>query len=356
MIWEWLTNLQEMVEAERSAVRVTIIRADGSTPRGVGCAMIVGRTAFSGTIGGGALELSALRTARSLLALFAADTEPQWWREVHDFPLGPALGQCCGGFVQLLFERVGEAELCDVPITSSKDMLLVRHIKPGQPWRFATHRKDDEDAWPLEIRGYVRQCLSGTCGRDAALISDWFIEPINVRNQDLFLYGAGHVGRAVTKAFVDLPFEIYWVDTHPERYPPDFPKNVTKLVATDPADAARHAPPGAWHVIMTHSHAIDFDVCHTVMKHCDFGYIGVIASRTKRVRFVKRLREAGIPEAHIEQLQAPIGLARLDGKEPAVIAVSLAADFLLRLQEAGAQRSLPQTERATRAHDRQIAP
>ena len=351
MTREWLTNLREMVEAERSAVRVTIIRADGSTPRGVGCAMIVGLTAFSGTIGGGALEMGALRTARRLLALFATDTAPQWWREVHDFPLGPALGQCCGGFVQLLFERVGEAELRDVPIASSKDMLLVRHIKPGQPWRFATHRKDDEDAWPLKICGYVRKCFSGTCGRDAALISDWFIEPINVSNQNMFLYGAGHVGRAVTKAFVDLPFKIYWVDTHPERYPSDFPENVTKLVARDPADAVRHAPPGAWHVIMTHSHAIDFDICHAVMKHCDFGYIGVIASRTKRVRFERRLREVGIPDPLIAQLQAPIGLARLDGKEPAVIAVSLAADFLLRLQNGGIQRSLLQTERAEGAHD-----
>ena len=351
MTREWLTNLREMVEAERSAIRVTIIRADGSTPRGVGCAMIVGRTAFSGTIGGGALELGALRTARRLLTPSAMDTAPQWWREVHDFPLGPALGQCCGGFVQLLFERVGEAELCDVPIASSKDMLLVRHIKPGQPWRFATHRKDDEDAWPLKIRGYVRNCFSGTRGRDAALISDWFIEPINVSNQDMFLYGAGHVGRAVTKAFVDLPFKIYWVDTHPERYPSDFPENVTKLVARDPADAVRHAPPRAWHVIMTHSHAIDFDICHAVMKHCDFGYIGVIASRTKRVRFERRLREVGIPDPLIAQLQAPIGLARLDGKEPPVIAVSLAADFLLRLQNGGIQRSLLQTERAEGAHD-----
>ena len=351
MTREWLTNLREMVEAERSAVRVTIIRADGSTPRGVGCAMIVGLTAFSGTIGGGALEMGALRTARRLLALFATDTAPQWWREVHDFPLGPALGQCCGGFVQLLFERVGEAELRDVPIASSKDMLLVRHIKPGQPWRFVTHRKDDEDAWPLKICGYVRKCFSGTRGRDAALISDWFIEPINVSNQNMFLYGAGHVGRAVTKAFVDLPFKIYWVDTHPERYPSDFPENVTKLVARDPADAVRHAPPGAWHVIMTHSHAIDFDICHAVMKHCDFGYIGVIASRTKRVRFERRLREVGIPDPLIAQLQAPIGLAWLDGKEPAVIAVSLAADFLLRLQNGGIQRSLLQTERAEGAHD-----
>ena len=107
---------------------------------------------------------------------------------------------------------------------------------------------------------------------------------------------------------------------------------------------------------MTHSHAIDFDVCHAVMKHCDFGYIGVIASRTKRVRFERRLREVGIPDPLIAQLQAPIGLARLDGKEPAVIAVSLAADFLLRLQQGCAQRSLPKTERAAESDDRHTAP
>ena len=356
MTWEWLANLHEMVVAEGSAVRVTVIRADGSTPRGVGCSMIVGRAAFLGTIGGGALELIALRAARNLLALFIADTEPQWRREVHNFPLGPALGQCCGGFVQLLFETVGEAELRDVPVASSEDMLLARPIKSGQPWRFATHRKDDQEAWPLGVRSHVRKCLSGTRGRDAVLNSDWFIEPVNAPVQALFVYGAGHVGRAVVKAFVDLPFKIYWVDTNQERYPSDLPVNVTKLVAADPADAARHAPPGAWHVIMTHSHAIDFDVCHAVMEHCDFGYIGVIASRTKRVRFIKRLREVGILEPLIEQLQAPIGLARLDGKEPAVIAVSLAADLLLRLQQGGVQRNLHQTNWARGAHDRQTAP
>jgi len=353
---EWLTNLHETVTAEGGAVRVTIIRADGSAPRGVGSAMTVGRAVFTGTIGGGALELTALLAARDLLDGYVAVTEPQWRREVRDFPLGPALGQCCGGFVQLLFEPVGLAELRDVPVASSEDALLVRPIKPGQPWRFATHRKDDREAWPLGVRGYVRECLSGTRGRDAALISGWFIEPVSVSAQPLFLYGAGHVGRAVIKAFVDLPFEIYWVDTDAERYPSGLPVNVRKLVATDPADAARHAPPGAWHVIMTYSHAIDFDVCRAVMEHGVFGYIGVIASRTKRVRFVKRLREVGIPEPSIAQLQAPIGLAGLDGKEPPVIAVSLAADFLLRLQQGGVQRNLPQTDRARGAHDRHTAP
>ena len=201
---EWLTNLHETVTAEGGAVRVTIIRADGSAPRGVGSAMTVGRAVFTGTIGGGALELTALLAARDLLDGYVAVTEPQWRREVRDFPLGPALGQCCGGFVQLLFETVGEAELRDVPVASSKDMLLARPIKSGQPWRFATHRKDDQEAWPLGVRSHVRKCLSGTRGRDAVLNSDWFIEPVNAPVQALFVYGAGHVGRAVVKTFADF--------------------------------------------------------------------------------------------------------------------------------------------------------
>ena len=87
-----------------------------------------------------------------------------------------------------------------------------------------------------------------------------------------------------------------------------------------------------------------------------FGYIGVIASKTKRARFVRRLRESGIPEPSIAQLQAPIGLAGLDGKEPAVIAVSLAADFLLRLQQSEVQRNLPQSNIAGGVHGRHTAP
>ena len=353
---EWLTNLHETVTAEGGAVRVTIIRADGSAPRGVGCAMTVGRTVFNGTIGGGALELAALLAARDLLKSLVAVTKTQWRREVRDFPLGPALGQCCGGFVQLLFEPVGLAELRDVPVATSEDMLLVRPITSGQPWRVITHRKGDQEAWPIGVRGYVRECLSGARGRDAALISDWFIEPVSTPVQALFVYGAGHVGRAVIKAFADLPFEIYWVDTDAERYPTDLSVNVRKLVATDPAEAARHAPPGTWHVIMTYSHAIDFNVCRAVMERGVFGYIGVIASKTKRARFVRRLREIGIPEPSIAQLQAPIGLAGLDGKEPAVIAVSLAADFLLRLQQSEVQRNLPQSNIVGGAHGRHTAP
>ncbi len=83
---------------------------------------------------------------------------------------------------------------------------------------------------------------------------------------------------------------------------------------------------------MTYSHAIDLEVCRTVLARGDFAYLGVIASKTKRARFVRRLRDAGLPEAAVARLQAPIGLPGLEGKEPSAIAVSLAADLLLRLQ------------------------
>ncbi len=338
----WLRHLSDLIAAEGCAVRVTIIRADGSAPRDVGSAMTVGRQAFTGTIGGGALELQALREARALLAE-ERDGETAWHRTVRDFPLGPALGQCCGGYVHVLFERITDADVIERP--EGEDLVLLRPLSGG-PWQFARHRKDDQDTWPLPVRAHVREILSGARPREAAVVDGWYVEPMDAIRQPLFLYGAGHVGRAVVKVLTDLPFEIYWVDTDTDRYPDTVPDGVQRLVSADPADAARHAPKGAWHVIMTYSHAIDFDICQAVLGRGDYGYAGVIASKTKRARFTRRLREAGITEAAIADLHAPIGLAGLDGKEPAVIAVSLAADFLLRLQQGAAASRLPQKNEA----------
>jgi xanthine dehydrogenase accessory factor len=174
--------------------------------------------------------------------------------------------------------------------------------------------------------------MSGVRPRGPILAAGWYAEPLGPDLAPLFLYGAGHVGRAAAKLLAGLPFEVHWVDIGAERYPDDMPPRVHRLVAADPARAAHHAPAGAWHVVMTYSHAIDLEVCQTVLARGDFAYLGLIASKTKRARFVRRFRDAGLPEAAIARLHAPIGLPGLEGKEPAVIAVSLAADLLLRLR------------------------
>ena len=344
----WLSELNRMVAAQGPVVRVSIVRADGSAPRGVGAAMTVAANIFTGTIGGGALEHEALNAARKLLREHRGGAKPGWQRSVRDYPLGPSLGQCCGGHVRLLFEVVAAAELAAMTENlgegeSLAGVMALRPLKSGLAMEFVRHRKDDRDAWPLALRRLVREMMSGVRPRGPILAADWYGEPLGLDLAPLFLYGAGHVGRAVAKVLAELPFEVRWVDTGPERYPELMPPGVQRLVAADPARAARHAPADAWHVVMTFSHAIDLEVCRTVLARSDFAYLGVIASKTKRARFVRRLREAGIPQAAVARLHAPIGLPGLAGKEPAVIAVSLAADLLLRLRTKEAEAAQPRT-------------
>jgi xanthine dehydrogenase accessory factor len=332
---DWLTELANMAAAHGPVVRVSIVRAEGSAPRGAGAAMIVAAETFTGTIGGGTLEHEALIAARSMLPDPRGSATPEWRRSLRDYPLGPSLGQCCGGRVSLLFEVLGPAEVAEMIESlreSSAEAMALHPLEPGSPMEFAHHRRDDRNHWPLPLRRVIRETLSGARPQGPILVAGWYVEPLGPDLAPLFLYGAGHVGRAVVKLLAGLPFEVHWVDIGAERFPDELPAGVHRLAAADPARAAAHAPAGAWHVVMSFSHAIDLEICRTVLARGDFAYLGLIASKTKRARFLSRLRDGGLPEATLARLHAPIGLPGLEGKEPAVIAVSLAADLLLRLQ------------------------
>ena len=145
---------------------------------------------------------------------------------------------------------------------------------------YSGNREAGVSKWPPRVRSVVQEMLSGKRPRTAMVVDEWFLEPLGQCREVLFLYGAGHVGRAVVRAFEGLPFEIYWVDTVSERYPAPIPIGVHQLISANPADAVQYAPPGSWHVVMTFSHAIDFDVCQAVLTRGDFSYAGVIASKT----------------------------------------------------------------------------
>ena len=332
-----LQDISKALEYNSAIVRVSVIKAVGSAPCRIGSTMTITRSAFSGTVGGGALELAALKEARGMLLEPSNALKDGWQRWRRDFPLGPALGQCCGGRVWLLFERltVAEASVIGTIVRAhSENDILLRPLSAGYPMEYSGNREAGVSKWPPRLRSVVQEMLSGKRPRTAMAVDEWFLEPLGQCREILFLYGAGHVGRAVVRAFEGLPFEIYWVDTVSERYPDPFPRGVNQLVSANPADAVQYAPPGSWHVVMTFSHAIDFDVCQAVLTRGDFIYAGVIASKTKRARFVRKLREAGLADSIVSSLHAPIGLDQLDGKEPAEIAISLAADFLLRLKGA----------------------
>ena len=331
----WLKDLGRMVTDQGFAVRVSVIAVDGSAPRDVGAFMTVAGDTFEGTIGGGALENEALMVSRQMLA---DGVSSPWRRQVLDYPLGPELAQCCGGYVRLLYEVIGKQEInaLDVAAIASPHMVAVRPIISDQPMQIIADRKIGSEQWPLAVRGFVRDMTSGTQPYRALLtVDDWYLEPLGANLQPLYLYGAGHVGRAVIHALNGLPFNITWVDTQAGRFPDHIPQGVDQIITDNPAAIPLEAQPGAFHIVMTFSHVIDFDICQAVLATGRFQYLGLIGSKTKRARFANRLRDAGLDDGWIERLHCPIGVSGLEGKEPAVIAISLAADLLVRLAEYG---------------------
>jgi xanthine dehydrogenase accessory factor len=144
------------------------------------------------------------------------------------------------------------------------------------------------------------------------------------------LFGAGHVARALVLALAPLPFRIRWIDERPEAFPTVMPGNVDPVRTRDSAAEIAAAPSGAFILVMTHSHALDLDIVAAALASSRLPYIGLIGSATKRARFERRLRALGMEDARIRDLVCPIGVTGIDGKEPAVIAASVAAQLLLR--------------------------
>jgi xanthine dehydrogenase accessory factor len=304
-------------------VRILVVEAEGSVPREPGAVMWVRIDGLDGTIGGGALEQEAIAVARKMLA----DDVPTWSRELRAYPLGPALGQCCGGMVRLLFER---ADRRDEPRYDGP-ALTVRPILSGVPPVSTGDRKILAD-WPLPVLRTVRQMLAGERPRATVLVRgshgapDWVIEADAEAAHTLYLYGAGHVGRAVVRALTDLPFAIVWVDVAADRFPRQIPPSAAPIISSNPAAVATSAATNALHLIMTFSHALDLAICHSVLAR-EFAWAGLIGSATKRARFEKRLVETGISLATLERLCCPIGIRDISGKEPAMIAISVAAQL-----------------------------
>jgi len=289
--------LNTAIAEHGSATRILILSTKGSAPRAAGCAMLVTPHAQSGTIGGGALEWQATKSARALPTPF----------KIQTIPLGPDLGQCCGGSVTLLFER------------------FTQEIQPGENGYARPISAGAKTQTPFEIQAALQNARRGAPPQ-MLQAEHWLYEPLSRQSTPIWLYGAGHVGRAVVQTLNALPFDITWIDTEPNRFPAEIPQDVTQLVAQNPADVTAYAPQSALHIVMTFSHALDLDICAAVLAR-PHGCLGLIGSATKAARFRKRLATLGHDPA---MLTCPIGDPSL-GKEPGSIAIGLASE-LLRLQ------------------------
>ena len=311
----WAT-IGRALSGERSCALLSIVDAKGSAPREAGARMVVLEDgSFAGTIGGGELEWQAIARARAALAESGAGGEPPPVG-LDRMALGPDLGQCCGGSVRVLREvftpgRSGEVEAL----------------------------ADAEKAGPFATEGRIgEQCVERTIvdhdhpgGEDSMLAADGrLLEHFGTRKQVLALIGAGHVGRALIIALAPLDFSVVWIDPREDAFPSIVPGDVRVVVAAAPAAALDAVPDGAFVLVMSHSHGLDFDVVLAALRARRFGYVGLIGSATKKARFRSRLAQAGLGDDDIERLVCPIGIAGIDSKQPAVIAASVVASLLRR--------------------------
>ena len=330
-----LDTVRERIATGGDLVSVIVATAEGSAPREPGAWMLVDGDGQSGTIGGGRLEWEATCTARELLAV----PHSPWLRDLRDYPLGPDLEQCCGGFVRLFYERIGPQDLAGLPADAPAGGLVLHPVASGRPLEIVTDRRAAK-ALPLPAAKIAAEILSGQAPRATVLIEagseSWLLHPVEAPGRPLYLYGAGHVGRAIVRALEGLPFAVTWIDTDEARFPPDVPAETHKLVTRDPHEVAAAAPDGAFHLVLTYSHAMDYDICRALLADNRFGFAGLIGSETKRARFFKRFRDAGLAEPALARLTCPIGIPGIPGKEPATIAVTVAAQLLHRLSAADA--------------------
>ncbi len=297
-------RILEIVEAGEACVLVSVLASRGSVPREAGARMIVRADgSFHGTIGGGSLEWQAMGIAQRMLAGSHGASR------VMEQALGPDLGQCCGGHVTLGFE------LFDGSARGVVEMLAA--AERAAP--FACLTSTGSEGFHRTILPAVGSRVRPTAGT--------FTERFGAVEPAIGLFGAGHVGRAVVLALAPLPFRVTWHDGREGAFPKAVPANVT-LAGGDAAGTLARLPDDAQILVMTHSHAEDLAIVAAALSSGRFHHVGLIGSQTKRARFVTRLAAMGIAEPGT-RLQCPIGIGGLTGKEPAVIAASVAAECLI---------------------------
>lgn len=328
----WVNSALASLSAGENFVLVTIVGAQGSTPRAAGTKMLVLASGAEGSIGGGRLEHRATALARQMLATGSPPFQ------IKRYSLGPELNQCCGGNVQLMFEVIATtaqawlrrwATLAAAKepwalVTGFDGVTVTKSfLGPGQPM---------DDSFPAAARQQMSRRAAGKIRTDLIGSTDegvYYIEPNRTPDRELLLFGAGHVGKAVVRLFEELPFQITWIDSREDAFPAELPGNVIRQVAPQPPEMVNEAPPDALYLVMTYSHPLDLEICARVLRRDDFQFLGLIGSDTKRARFASRLRATGISEHSLARLICPIGVPGIGDKEPAAIAVAVVAQLLM---------------------------
>jgi xanthine dehydrogenase accessory factor len=328
---DWLVQLEShWIEAacahlsrHPAVVRVTVIALRGSAPREAGATMLVDPLGTVGSIGGGRLEWQATLAARELLC--TRDAAPV---RIADLILGPDLGQCCGGRVELWLERLTRDDLPWLRAAARSVLRARAHRDDAHKTSYvvvtefsgvvASHRL--QRSTPGAVSLNLRRAASG----DLTLL-----EPLPAPRPRLWVFGAGHVGQALVRLLSGLAiFDITWVDSRPELLPADLDGCVTTQPCAKPMDLVDAAPADTRYVVLTHDHALDYELCRSILRRGDSSWLGLIGSASKSARFRSRLLRDGISRETLRALTCPIGIPGIASKLPASIAISIAAQLL----------------------------
>jgi xanthine dehydrogenase accessory factor len=361
----WIAPALDLVERGARGILVTVAQARGSTPREAGTKMLVWSDGIAGTVGGGHLEFKAIAHARAMICTAEFGTA-----HIQQFSLGPELAQCCGGSAALLFEPLSTdsaswlEEWADAETAESQRVVITKigggpdakifidsgaALSDAPPTLPSASRGEGIShgrsvppplrrrvGWGVLQDGLIERAKALAAGRGRCANIElrdsgdvYLIEAIRPVRDHLYLFGAGHVGRAIVRAVEPLPFRITWIDSRAGAFPDGPPPHIVTLPSSAPPTEVDGAPTGAFYLVMTHSHPLDLDICARVLERGDFAYLGLIGSETKRARFASRLRAIGIPAPTLARLTCPIGIPGIDGKEPATIAASVAAQLLI---------------------------
>lgn len=280
-------DVNAFLAAHPETVCAELTRVRGSSPREAGTFMLIAPDALCGTIGGGALEHLVVARARQALR----ERKPA---DPLDVPLGPEIGQCCGGRVEVSLKIV------DTGVAAALGRQM-RDAESGRP--------------------------------------------------DVLVFGAGHVGQALAKSLALLPVRVTVIDTRPDELA-QLPAGVVRQVSAMPEAAVRSAPEGSSYVILTHDHALDFLIAQEALKRDDAPYVGMVGSQTKRATFASWFKQQGGDPQLLNRLVLPIGDLGLRDKRPEVIAALAAAEILVHIGRREASSSAWPDTRAGAVHGR----
>ncbi len=258
--------------------------------------------------------------------------------------LGVDLGQCCGGVVAVWLEcfaqdSLGPLRMLEAQLTAGPAVLSTATSAQGVR-QIVSSGPVAEIAAARLLSLPRHQAVPTVVRSSEGAIS--FHERLDEEYPAVWLFGAGHVGQALAGMLVQLPLRLRWQDSRPNQFPPgagDFSRVVSER---DMARTVSEAAPGTYFIVMTHDHGLDYELCRTVLLRDDSAWLGLIGSHSKGARFRSRLRRDAVRSALIEHLTCPIGVAGINSKWPAAIAVAVAAQLMQILSQPATGAALRQ--------------